>query len=395
MIEAVFREESGRVLASLIRFSGSFDAAEEALQDAFVKALETWPRTGIPVNPGAWITTTARRRLIDASRRARFITPLEEMEIPVDQPEFEEAPMPDDRLRLIFTCCHPALSHEVQVALTLRTLGGLSTSEIARAFLVPESTLAQRLIRGKRKIAQAGIPYRVPPLEALPRRLEAVQTVLYLIFSEGYSASSHPELIRTDLCAEAIRLARILAQLLPHGAGTQALLALMLLQDSRRAARVSSAGELIILEDQDRGLWNRSQIEEALALLESAGPARYATEARIAAQHAIAATPGATNWTEIANLYGQLPRTPVIDLNRAVAVAMAEGPAAGLALMNTIEGLDAYYLFHAARADLFRRMGDSPRAVAAYLRALSLVTNPVEAAYLRRRLAACGAIMNA
>lgn len=391
-IEAVFREEAGRVLASLIGASGSFDAAEEALQDACLKALTAWPETGIPRNPAAWLTTVARRQAIDARRRSRFTQPLppaaEDLIPSVPETTFiEEESMPDDRLSLLFTCCHPALNPDARIALTLRTLGGLSTPEIARAFLLPESTLAQRLVRAKRKIRDAGIPYRVPPLETLPERLVSVQAVIYLIFTEGYSSSRHPWLIRGDLCAEAIRLARILCRLMPQASGNRALLALLLLQDSRRAARLGPDGELITLEHQDRSLWNHLQIAEGLTLVDQL-PAigRYEVEARIAAQHAMAATPEATNWAAIAALYEKLPSTPVVELNRAAAVAMAKGPRAGLELMDAIHGLDEYYLFHAARADLFRRLQDVESAAAAYTRALALTTNPVEAAYLRGRL---------
>lgn len=393
-IETVFREEYGRVLASMIRHSGSFEAAEEALQDAFLKALKAWPGTGIPRNPAAWLTTVARRQAIDARRRSRFTQPLpvvaEELLPAVSDTAFtEEESMPDDRLRLLFTCCHPALNQDARIALTLRTLGGLTTPEIARAFLLPEATLAQRLVRAQRKIRDAGIPYRVPPLEMLPDRLVSVQSVIYLIFTEGYSASTHPGLIRGDLCAEAIRLARILSRLMPQAPGNLALLALLLLQDSRRAARLGPAGELITLEHQDRTLWNHPQIAEGLALVaQLPATGRYEVEARIAAQHAMAATPEATNWAAIAALYEQLPPTPVVELNRAAAVAMARGPRAGLELMDAIHGLDEYYLFHAARADLFRRLQDVESAAAAYTRALTLTTNPVEAAYLRGRLEA-------
>jgi len=376
------------VLASMIRYAGSIEAAEEALQEAFLRALEAWSgEAGIPRSPGAWLTTVARRRLIDDSRRAKRSEPLDPNVDPVAPPPPEEEPMSDDRLRLIFTCCHPALNQDAQVALTLRTLGGLTTPEIARAFLTPEPTLAQRLVRAKRKIQDAGIPYRVPPPEALPERLTAVRTVLYLIFNEGYAASTDPSLIRGDLCAEAIRLTRILCQLMPADMENRALLALLLLQDSRRAARVGKNGELITLEHQDRGLWNRAFIDEALALLSPLPTGgRYATEARLAAQHAIAATPEATNWTEIARLYGDLPQSPVVQLNRAVAVAMANGPDAGLRMIAGITGLDDYHLLHAARADLLRRKGDVMGAAEAYRRALRLATNPVESAYLKHRL---------
>lgn len=387
-IETVFREESGRVLASLIRYCGSFDVAEEALQDAFLKALQAWSTPeGIPRNPAAWLTTVARRRIIDGSRRAKFSEPLDPHIDPAAPPPPEEEPMHDDRLRLIFTCCHPALNPDAQVALTLRTLGGLTTAEIARAYLTPEATLAQRLVRAKRKIQDAGIPYRVPPVEALPERLAAVRTVIYLIFNEGYSASTDPSLVRGDLCAEAIRLGRILGHLMPQDTETQGLLALMLLQDSRRAARVGANGELVTLEHQDRGLWNYGMIDEALGILARLPPGgRYATEARIAAQHAIAPTVAATDWSAIARIYGELPQSPIVQLNRAVAIAMAEGPDAGLRIIAGIQGLEDYHLLHAARADLMRRKGDAMGASHAYRRALELATNPVELAYLQKRL---------
>jgi RNA polymerase sigma-70 factor (ECF subfamily) len=354
----------------MIPISGSFEAAEEVLQDAFLKALKVWPQTGIPRNPGAWLTTVARRQAIDARRRASFtelLPPAVENIIPaVSEPALagKEESMPDDRLRLLFTCCHPALNQDARIALTLRTLGGLTTPEIARAFLLP-------------------------PLEMLPERLASVQSVIYLIFTEGYSSSTHPGLIRGDLCAEAIRLARILSRLMPEDSGNYALLALLLLQDSRRAARLGPDGELITLDHQDRTLWIHTQMAEGLALVARLpATGRYEIEARIAAQHALALTPEATDWAAIAALYGQLPSTPVVELNRAAAVAVANGPRAGLDLMDAIQGLDEYYLFHAARADLFRRLQDVENAATAYTRALALVTNPVEASYLRNRLEA-------
>ncbi|HVW86679.1 MAG TPA: DUF6596 domain-containing protein [Bryobacteraceae bacterium] len=394
-MEAVFREESGRIIASLIRFSGSFDLAEEALQEAFAGALATWPESGIPVNPGAWLTTAARRRLIDEARKEKTrrektaeiaygaAASVLESEI------FED--MPDDRLTLMFTCCHPALNREAQVALTLRTLGGLATTEIARSFLMPEPTLAQRLVRAKRKIRDARIPYEVPPRERLRERLESVQAVIYLIFNEGYAATSGAGLIRADLCAEAIRLGRVLCDLMPGEPENRALLALMLLQDSRRAARVGPDGELITLEDQDRSLWNRDEIREAFELLaRGPGGGRYQMEARIAAEHARAASAADTRWRAIAGFYAELRRlipTPVVALNHAAAVAMADGFEAGLGLMDRIDGLEDYYLFHAARADLLRRLGRNAEAAGAYARALDLATNPVERNYLARRLA--------
>ena len=397
-------------MASLIRLSGSFDLAEEALQDAFILALRAWTEAGVPDNPAAWITTAARRKLIDAARRER--TRREKhpalryesaaWQDPDTSFEAEFSPdMPDDRLRLIFTCCHPALHIEAQIALTLRTLGGLTTAEIARSFLLPESTLAQRLVRAKNKIRDARIPYEVPSGGRLAERLSAVQAVIYLIFNEGYTASSGSGLIRGDLCSEAIRLARLLCELMPEESESRGLLALLLLQDSRRAARVNRDGELITLEEQDRSLWNRAEVDEALGLLaqpagrEPKAPGRYELEARIAAVHARAATPAETDWRAIARLYEELSwfiPSAVVALNQAVAVAMSDGFETGLALMDRIGELDGYYLYHSARADLLRRLGRNPEAAAAYQRALALVTNPVERAYLTRRLEAVQAV---
>ena len=397
-------------MASLIRLSGSFDLAEEALQDAFILALRAWTEAGVPDNPAAWITTAARRKLIDAARRER--TRREKhpalryesaaWQDPDTSFEAEFSPdMPDDRLRLIFTCCHPALHIEAQIALTLRTLGGLTTAEIARSFLLPESTLAERLVRAKNKIRDARIPYEVPSGGRLAERLSAVQAVIYLIFNEGYTASSGSGLIRGDLCSEAIRLARLLCELMPEESESRGLLALLLLQDSRRAARVNREGELITVEEQDRSLWNRAEVDEALGLLaqpagrEPKAPGRYELEARIAAVHARAATPAETDWRAIARLYEELSwfiPSAVVALNQAVAVAMSDGFETGLALMDRIGELDGYYLYHSARADLLRRLGRNPEAAAAYQRALALVTNPVERAYLTRRLEAVQAV---
>jgi RNA polymerase sigma-70 factor, ECF subfamily len=407
--ESVFRQQSGRIIATLIRISGSFDLAEEALQEAFTSAIARWPESGVPDNPAAWITTAAHRRLIDALRRDRTRREKEDplrYETPTSyHPEefdaeaaFDASSMnyPDDRLRLIFTCCHPAINTEAQVALTLRTLGGLATPEIARAFLVPEATLAQRLVRAKSKIAQAHIPYEVPPLHTLQERLQSVQAVLYLIFNEGYSATAGDTLIRKELCAEAIRLARLLCTLLPRDAETLGLLALMLLHDSRRNARTDLTGDLILLEDQDRSLWDREEIREGLELVDTAlrlrniGP--YQLQAAIAALHAQADTYEQTDWRQISALYVELyalSRSPVIALNHAVAVAMSEGIEKGLRRVDEVgaEGaLDDYHLFHAARADLLRRLGRQPEAIKAYSRALELTRNPVEQNYLRRRL---------
>jgi RNA polymerase sigma-70 factor, ECF subfamily len=408
VVDRVFREESGRVVATLIRVLGDFDLAEEAVQDAFIRALEVWPTDGVPANPGAWITTTARNRAIDRLRRRRTLaekTDALEREARVDAAldrgtggeEATDTDGIDDRLRLIFTCCHPALAPEARVALTLRTLGGLSTPEIARAFLVPEATLAQRLVRAKAKIRDARIPYRVPPVEVLPERLDAVLRVLYLIFNEGYSATAGDALVRRELAAEAIRLGRMLAQLMPDEPEAIGLLALMLLHDARREARTSPGGELVLLEDQDRDRWDRPQIEEGQVLLDRAlrtrRPGPYQLQAAIAALHDAAQSAAQTDWPQIAALYGRLANlapSPVVELNRAVAIAMAEGPAAGLALLEPLAGepaLTAYPYFHAARADLLRRLGRSAEASASYRTALRLTTNDVERGFLERRIA--------
>jgi RNA polymerase sigma-70 factor (ECF subfamily) len=387
---------------------GDFDLAEEAVQDAFIAALETWPERGIPANPGAWITTTARTRAIDRLRRRRRLvektaTIARQSEIEADlsaiDPGVSEDPMhiADDRLRLIFTCCHPALAMEARVALTLRTLGGLTTPEIARAFLVPEPTLAQRLVRAKKKIRAAGIPYRVPPAELLPERLDGVLQVLYLVFNEGYAASSGDSLVRRDLCAEAIRLARVVVSLLPGEPEALGLLALMLLTDARREARTSADGALVLLEAQDRSRWDRGQIEEGEAIvraaLEMGRPGPYQIQAAIAALHDEAAASAATDWPQIADLYRTLVRmtpTPVVQLNLAVAVAMSDGPAYGLAMMDGIAAdgeLDAYPYLHAARGDLLRRLERWSEAEVAYGSALALTTNGSERAFLEGRLA--------
>jgi RNA polymerase sigma-70 factor (ECF subfamily) len=403
--EAVFREEYGRIIATLIRISGSFDRAEEAMQEAFASALTAWSETGIPRNPAAWITSTAHRKLIDVSRRERTRRDKAEAlryEIESSQPpgpgevlaeiEAESMLFADDRLRLIFTCCHPALPPEGQVALTLRTLGGLATPEIAKAFLLPEATLAQRLVRAKRKIQEARIPYEVPPQDRLAERLGPVRTVIYLIFNEGYAAMTGTQLVRHDLCAEAIRLGRVLCQLLPGDAENIGLLALMLLHDSRRDTRVH-CGQLVTLEEQDRSRWDAKEIAEGRDLVEQAlttGPlGPYQLQAAIAALHAEARTPAETDWAQIAALYERLlglQNSAVVALNYGVAVAMSAGLAEGLRLIDGIETLDEYYLFHAARADILMRMGRKEEAAEAYRCALALATNQVEREFLRRRL---------
>jgi len=403
MAGAIYRAESRRVFATLVRLLGDFDLAEEALHDAFRAALEQWPRDGLPANPRAWLVSAGRFKAIDGIRRnARFDSMEEEgvaerVDAIIDEsPQWDSEGIEDDRLRLIFTCCHPALSPDAQVALTLREVCGLTTEEIAQAFLSAAPTLAQRIVRAKAKIRDAGIPYQVPTPDELAERLDSVLRVIYLVFNEGYSASSGESLTRLDLSGEAIRVGRLLVELLPEPEAI-GLLALMLLQESRRAARTSPAGELILLNDQDRSLWNRDQIAEGSTLVHSALASGhigvYTLQAAIGAVHADAASADATDWEEIAGLYDVMLRidpSPVIELNRAVAVAMRDGPAAGLALIEGILArgdLSDYHLAHAARADMCRRLGQSPQARVSYRRAIELTRQEPERRFLERRLA--------
>jgi RNA polymerase sigma-70 factor (ECF subfamily) len=402
-IDAVYRADSRRVLATLIRLLGDFDLAEEALHDAFATAVERWPSEGIPASPRAWLVSTGRFKSIDRlRRRARFDAALAEVadrlaSAVTPTADMDDEQVDDDRLRLIFTCCHPALAPDAQIALTLREVCGLTTEEIARAFLTPAPTLAQRIVRAKAKIRDARIPYQVPARPDLPDRLETVLHVIYLVFNEGYSASSGTSLTRHDLCAEAIRLGRLLVELLsePEAIG---LLALMLLHDARRNARTSTDGDLLLLEEQNRSLWNRLQIDEGRRLVEQAvaspGFGPYTLQAAIAAVHADSPNAASTDWRQIVGLYDVLARTdptPVVQLNRAVAVAMRDGPAAGLELIDAILAhgeLTEYYLAHSARADLCRRLGRTEEAIAAYERALSLTRQEPERRFLERRLSA-------
>ena len=403
--DAVYRSDSRRIFATLIRLLGDFDVAEEALHDAFRAALEQWPRDGVPANPRAWLVSAGRFKAIDAIRRRARFEPLPddiEKRLAADAPDpaaWDSESVGDDRQRLIFTCCHPALAPDAQVAMTLREVCGLTTEEVARAFLAPPATLAQRIVRAKAKIRNARIPYEVPSESDLPDRLDAVLRVVYLVFNEGYSASSGASLTRHDLSSEAIRLGRLLLELLPEPEAL-GLLALMLLQESRRAARTSPSGDLVLLEHQDRSIWNRAYIREGLALVQRAlssprfGP--YTLQAAIAAVHAAAPSAAATDWTQIVGLYDALLRaepSPVVELNRAVAMAMRDGPSAGLALIDAILArgdLENYHLAHAARADLCRRLGRTAEARASYERALSLAQQEPERRFLERRLAELG-----
>jgi RNA polymerase sigma-70 factor, ECF subfamily len=401
----VYRDESRRVFATLIRLLGDFDLAEEAMHDAFAAAAEQWPREGVPNNPRAWLVSAGRFKAIDVvRRRAKFDASLHDIANRLDKQSSDPAAsldegIEDDRLRLIFTCCHPALASATQVALTLREVCGLKTEEIAAAFLTTPSTIAQRIVRGKSKIRDAGIPYQVPSIADLPERLDSVLAVIYLVFNEGYSASSGEQVTRPDLSQDAIRLGRLLCELLPESEA-RGLLALMLLQESRRAARSSQEGDLILLENQDRSLWNAAQITEGTAMVEQALSSgrfgAYTLQAAIAAVHAGAPQPAATDWSQIAALYdvlAQVEPSPVIDLNRAVAIAMRDGPAAGIDLIDAILGrgeLTEYHLAHAARADLCRRLGRSNDARASYERALALAKQEPERRFLLRRLQELG-----
>ncbi|HEY3064731.1 MAG TPA: RNA polymerase sigma factor [Methylomirabilota bacterium] len=401
-VDAVYCSDRGRIVATLIRLVRDFDIAEEAAQEAFAAAVDQWRGDGVPASPRAWIIQTARHKAIDRiRRRTRFADKLEAFtaagaNLTVDASEFDPGDIPDDRLRLVFTCCHPALARESQVALTLRTLGGLETDQIARAFLVPTATMAQRLVRAKAKIRDAGIPYTVPDTKDMPHRLEAVLTVIYLIFTEGYAPTRGDALVRADLCLEAIRLARLVRALMPPPPPeATGLLALMLLHDSRREARLDAAGDVVLLEEQDRHRWNHAQIAEALPLVEEAlrgGPGPFALQAAIAALHCQAARAEETDWKQIVRLYDVLERvqpSPIVSLNRAAAVAMVEGPERALTIIDELAGaggLDRYHLMHSARADLLRRLGSPAEAAKSYEAAIELVTNAAERRFLERRL---------
>ena len=385
--EEIYRQEWGQVVATLIRLTGDWELAEECAQEAFAAALQRWPADGVPDRPGAWLTTTARNRAIDWLRREAVGAAKLREAAAIESDQEPPYDVPDDRLRLMFTCCHPALAMEARVALTLRTLAGLSTAEIARAFLVPETTMSKRLTRAKQKIQHAGIPYRVPPAHLLPQRTPAVLAVLYLLFNEGYS-----DVVRSNLTGEAIRLARLLVHLMPDEPEATGLLALMLMHDARRDTRLSPDGALVTLDDQDRTRWDHAQIAEGVALLDAAllrnEPGPYQIQAAIAACHATARTAPDTDWPQIAALYAQLPQTPVVALNRAVAIGMADGPAVGLRLVDalTADPLTTYHLLPATRADFLRRLGRRTEATAAYREALTLATTDAERRYLEKRL---------
>jgi RNA polymerase sigma-70 factor (ECF subfamily) len=402
-VDALYRSDWGRIVATLIRHFGDFEVAEDAAQEAFAIAVNQWRSDGVPEYPRAWIIQTAKHKAIDRLRRqtrfeeklATYVT--SGLVETVTEPNYDTDEIPDDRLRLIFTCCHPALALEAQVALTLRTLGGLQTDEIARAFLVPPATMAQRLVRAKRKIRDAGIPYRVPDASEMPERLDAVLTAIYLIFNEGYAPTRGEPVVRADLCAEAIRLGRLLRTLLSSQTPSEVtgLVALMLLHDSRRDARLDAAGDLVVLEEQNRSLWNQDFISEALPLVAEAlqgEPGQFSLEAAISAEHCKALRSEDTNWRQIVSLYNMLARltgSPIVELNRAVAVAMADGPAPALQIIDSLSAsgdLDEYHLLHAARADLLRRMGSMSESARSYKRALELVTNDSERRFLERRL---------